>query len=364
MTTPPPPGGLPAVARPPCARAIASTSASPRPAAPRARPTSARVKRSNACGRNAAGKPAPSSATLRTTPAVVLSGHEAHSPRAVPKRVVDEIAECLFQPQPVAGDRETGGRVDLDLAARGGEPPCDRFEQLAGADRLPAQPKLSLVRTREDEQILGKPYEPVGLLGRRGERGVLLLGAARPAERELELRLQQRERSPELVACLGDEAALALEPGFEPCEHRPQRGGRERVARKRGEEQHEAGRRAGAASAARRVRHAGRPARRRRRRPAGPPASRGDARFRARPRSSRAARDRARPAVSSGDVPSPRVASCTSPPGPSTCAKLSSLSASREPPSGEPARTSAATSSARVRSAESICSSSAEPSRT
>ena len=66
---------------------------------------------------------------------------------------------------------------------------------------------------------------------------MLLLGTARPAQRELELRLQERERSPELVACLRDESALALEPCFEPCEHRPQRCGRERVARKRGEEQ-------------------------------------------------------------------------------------------------------------------------------
>ena len=96
---------------------------------------------------------------------IVLSGHEAHSPRAVAKRVVDEIAKCLFQPQPVAGDCEGGGGVDLDLTTGGGEPPCDRLEQLAGADRLLAQPQLSLVRTREDEQILGEPHEPVGFLG-------------------------------------------------------------------------------------------------------------------------------------------------------------------------------------------------------
>ena len=255
------------------------------------------------------------------------------------------------------------GASTSTVAARGGKPPCDRLEQLAGADRLLPQPKLSLVRTREDEQILGKPYEPVGLLGRRGERGVLLLWAARPAERELELRLQQRERSPELVTCLGDEAALALEPGFEPREHRPQRGGRERVARERRKEQQK--------------RAAEQELRPQRGECVMPVVQRGAGdddqlvhRRREETHGSVLDHDRLAPrAVELGRREqrrraTPRVASRTSPPGPSTCAKLSSLSASREPPSGEPPRTSAATSSARVRSAESICSSSAEPSRT
>ena len=132
-----------------------------------------------------------------------------------------------------------GRRVDLERAAGGSESARDCVEQLANVDRLRPQPQLALVRAREDEQVLREPHEAVGLLGCGGERGVQLLGTPRPAERELELGLQQRERRPELVARIRNEAALALEPGLEPCEHRSQRRGREHVARERGEQQHE-----------------------------------------------------------------------------------------------------------------------------
>ena len=239
VTTAPPPGRFAAVARPPCAPATACTSASPRPAAPRVRATSARVKRSNACGRNAGGKACSLVRNADGDAVVVLPGRQADRPRAVPKRVVDEIAQRLLQPQPVAGDDEARRRVDLDCPAGDRESSRDRVEQLTDLERLLPQPQLTFVRARQDEQVLREPHETLGLLGCRGERGVKLLGTAGPAERDLELGLQQRERRPELVARIGNEAALALEPGFEPCEHRSQRRRREHVARERGEQQHE-----------------------------------------------------------------------------------------------------------------------------
>ena len=50
-----------------------------------------------------------------------------------------------------------------------------------------------------------------------------LLGAAGPPQCELELRAQERERRPELMARIRDEATLARETGLEPAEHRVER---------------------------------------------------------------------------------------------------------------------------------------------
>ena len=87
------------------------------------------------------------------------------------------------------------------------------------------QLERALVGAGDQEQIGRERREPVGLLGGRAQR-ILELGVrARMAQRELELRAQQRERSPELVARLGDEAALVLEGGLEPVEHLVQRLG-------------------------------------------------------------------------------------------------------------------------------------------
>jgi hypothetical protein len=46
-----------------------------------------------------------------------------------------------------------------------------------------------------------------------------LLARPRTPQRELELCLQHGQRCPELVACVGDEAALTCDPGLEPAQH-------------------------------------------------------------------------------------------------------------------------------------------------
>ena len=213
-------------ARPPCARAIASTSARPRPAAPRARDSSARLKRSNACGEEVRREAGALVAHAELERADLAARLEPDGARAVAERVVDEVAERLLEPQPVAGELEPPAR-----RPRAGARPRPRARRTGArpsrAARAPRPLRVSRSSpssdAREHEQVVGEQREPVGLLGRGARRGPQLVGATRPPQRQLELGLQQRERRPQLVARLGDEAALALEPGLEPGEHLVQR---------------------------------------------------------------------------------------------------------------------------------------------
>ncbi len=76
-----------------------------------------------------------------------------------------------------------------------------------------------MIGAREDEQVLREPNEAIGLVGGGLERLLELVSAAWVPERELQLRLQQRERGAQLVTRVGDEAPFALERGVEPAEH-------------------------------------------------------------------------------------------------------------------------------------------------
>ena len=133
--------------------------------------------------------------------------------RAVAERVVDEVAERLLEPEPVADELEAVRALDRRAptasAPPGGEAPRDRLEQRRDADPSRCAAPVALVGAGEHEQILGEPREAVGLLGGRAQRVLELVRRARPAQRELELGLQQRERRAQLVARVGDEAALA-----------------------------------------------------------------------------------------------------------------------------------------------------------
>ena len=212
---------------PPWARATASTRARPRPAPSPVRASSARLKRSKACGTNAAGGPG---ALVRDPEhdavAVALRAHP-HGPLPVPERVVDEVAERLLEPQAVGVDDETVLGLDLQppsLRRRDRrEPRRDRVEERACRDRLARQRQLAAAGRREHEQVVREPHEPVGVGRGRGERRAQLLGLARPPQRDLELGPEQRERRPQLVARVRDEAALALDPGVEAVEHPVQR---------------------------------------------------------------------------------------------------------------------------------------------
>ena len=145
------------------------------------------------------------------------------APAAVLERVVDEVPERLLDPRPVDPRHGRLVRVDhqrapLELGPRT-EAVANLLHDVHEVGRLRAQRQRPLLGAREDEQVVGDPRQPVRLLG-RGADGVLeLLRRARPAQRQLELGAKRGERSSELVARVGDEAALSLEPVLEPPEH-------------------------------------------------------------------------------------------------------------------------------------------------
>ena len=295
---------------------------------------------------------------------VKLPGREPHRARAISQRIVDEVAQCLLEPQPVAGDGEAGRRVDLEATAGDREPARDRVQQLCGRRRPLA---AAATRPRPPGRARADPL-PAAPAGRspqpqrpepRAARRDCAAGGARARARLSGARAAfvARDSPPRRsVAPARGRPGAAREPvavsRLRARNPRPTRAATR------------AGRRAGAASARRRARRSCPRATRRPRRRARRPVPREDACRRARRRASRAAARASSSGRSKDDAPVPGVASRTSPPGASTWAKLSSLSARPAPASGEPPRTRAATSSTRVRSVESICSSSAEPSRT
>ncbi len=79
------------------------------------------------------------------------------------------------------------------------------------------------VGASDEEQRLGELREPIDLLGRSLQRRSQLRLVLAVPERELELRAQERERRPQLVAGVRDEGALAEQRSLEPGEHRVER---------------------------------------------------------------------------------------------------------------------------------------------
>ena len=75
----------------------------------------------------------------------------------------------------------------------------------------------------DEQKILREPHEPIGLVRSRPERSLELVRRARPARRQLELGLEERERRAELVTRVSNERPLALEGRSESIEHLVQR---------------------------------------------------------------------------------------------------------------------------------------------
>ena len=213
---------------PPCARAIASAIASPSPAPPPARATSARLKRSNACGRKSAGKPAPSSLTRSSISPSATAALEPDGPGAVTERVVDEVAERLLQPDAVAGEGPRRRRGDLQRAPRLArarvEAAGDRVEELARPSA--ARRAAAAGRRRRGRGRAGPPRAARAARRPRSQSAAPARAPrvrARPARGELQLGSEERERRPELVARVRDEPPLAREAGLEAVEHLVQR---------------------------------------------------------------------------------------------------------------------------------------------
>ena len=174
-------------------------------------------------GKEVVGEAVPVVSHVQRDPVVGLQARlELHVSRPVPKRIVDEVPECLLEPQAVAGHAGPRGRARPDLAARFRSPPFEARlqggEERRDLDLLGAKPELTAVRAREEEEVLRKLRQALCLLRGRPDRLPELGGRLAVPERELELRTKQGKRGAKLVGCICDEAPLALERRLQPGE--------------------------------------------------------------------------------------------------------------------------------------------------
>ena len=179
-------------------------------------------------GRKSAGNPSPSSRHAQRRPS-------RSRPRPPSRTVPAPCRSALSTRLPSACSRRTRSPVKTSSSRRGHlelaprrsrtrvEATRDRVEDLAHGVPVEAQRKPALVGPREHEQILGEPHEPLDLLRRRAKRASSSSCERGRAQRELELGAERRERRPQLVARVGDEAALARESLLEAAEHLVQR---------------------------------------------------------------------------------------------------------------------------------------------
>jgi hypothetical protein len=157
--------------------------------------------------------------------AVSVEHAQMNGSSAVAQSVVDEVAQGLLEAKAVGGEDE-GIAVGFERPAGLLRPPTERLaygrKHLTGPDGVAAEGKPSVVGLREYEEVFRESHEPVRL-GRRGPESLLQLGrGSRLPQREVELGLQKRERSAELMARVGDEAPLPLDRALEALEHRIQ----------------------------------------------------------------------------------------------------------------------------------------------
>src|SRR5581483_7872534 len=100
------------------------------------------------------------------------------------------------------GDHGETGRLDHDpaagLACAQLEAAGHRRQQRADVEAFATQWEDAPIGACEQQEILGQPHEPVRLLAGGAERRAKLISAAFLLERELDLALQQRERSAQL----------------------------------------------------------------------------------------------------------------------------------------------------------------------
>ena len=148
-TVAPIPSSLAIATVPPWAAAMARTIARPSPAPPPLRPSSARVKRSNASGSNSGGKPSPASETSSSAPSSVVAGGQPDRRRPVAERVVDQVAQRLLDSQ----------RIEIRRCA-----------EQAPRPRSPARPRPHATRSGR-ERVRAAPSTPPARGRPGGRRG-------------------------------------------------------------------------------------------------------------------------------------------------------------------------------------------------
>src|SRR5947209_8373539 len=105
-----------AVAVPPCAVAIVRTIVNPSPAPPRrgSDPAAGAIE----CMREELGREARAMvADEQGDETVAGASRERHGARSMAQRVVDKIAECLLESNPVAGQHQIDWRLELERAS-------------------------------------------------------------------------------------------------------------------------------------------------------------------------------------------------------------------------------------------------------
>jgi hypothetical protein len=165
-------------------------------------------------------------------------GRELDLARRVAQRVVEHVVEHLPDAVRIGQDERRlvdVAKADPDVAGRWTppRPRCGIARERARRYRRHAQLEAVAVGAREQQQVVGQPAEPLGLLDGRGGRRLQVRAGGLVARHELELGPQHRERAAQLVAGVGDERAFATAHDL----HGRQRRDGQRVAGERCQEE-------------------------------------------------------------------------------------------------------------------------------
>ena len=120
-------------------------------------------------------------------------------PLAVRERIVDEVHDRLADAKRIGLDLQLGLH-DSQLSTEGGrsarEPRRGVVQQVCDRDDLRPDRQLALVGAGDQQETVGESGQALRLVGRRAKGALELLARAGAAEREVELRAEQRQRSP------------------------------------------------------------------------------------------------------------------------------------------------------------------------
>src|SRR5207244_43775 len=156
---------------------------------------------------------------LELDPPVDPGRPQRNAASAVAKRVVDEIAERLLEPQAVAANAQARRRLACQrsrgLVGSPLESGHDGREQLVGLEALHAKRKPPALVACDQEKVVGELRQPVHLFHRSPERLPELVCRLTVAQTELELGPEQGQRRAQLVARVRDEVALPLQAALQ-----------------------------------------------------------------------------------------------------------------------------------------------------
>ena len=159
---------------------------------------------------------------VQLQPVAALRGRDTDCSGSVTEGVLDQVAERLLDPESV-DSAPAAATFGLDRSAgfsgAASEAHGHAVEELVELDVVQSDREGSLVESCEQQKVLGELREAVALVPDRAQGGLQLVPLARTLEGELDLRPEVGERCSQLVARVGDEAALSLDRGLEPAEH-------------------------------------------------------------------------------------------------------------------------------------------------